>query len=337
MPVECKSVSVVMATYNGAKYVEEQLQSIIGQTFRPLEIIVSDDASSDATLEIVERLAAGCGIETKILRNAKPLGFRDNFLRASLIARGDFIAFCDQDDVWDAEKLEKCSKFFADPSISMIVHTAITVDRNANKIGDFRQGIRRSGIRQPLSYDPWLTFFGFSIVYRRELLRVADINDRFIDYIVPTEMIAHDRWIMFLAQMVGSTAELAEPLVKYRQHESNTFGSRSKNRKRFDRDIRRDTDFYIASTAKMLEIVCNIPEEVGYEFPLFDRDKSKLYLERALNQLTMRRYIYNSQSKISSFGKIYRCVKTGSYRSVHGGHNRWRSLGRDLQFALLGR
>lgn len=337
MPGQCKSVSVVMATHNGAKYIEEQLLSIIRQTFRPLEIIVSDDASNDGTLEIVERLTAGCGIETKVLRNERALGFRDNFLRASLVARGDYIAFCDQDDVWDRRKLEKCAKFFADPSISMIVHTATTVDKNANKIGNFRQGIRRSGIRKPLSYDPWLTFFGFSIVYRRELLSVADINDRFIDYIVPTEMIAHDRWIMFLAQMVGSTAELAEPLVKYRQHESNTFGSRSKKRAKAERDIKEETNAYIASTAKMLEIVSGFPVGVGYDFPLFDRERSKNYLEKALSQLETRNYIYNSNSRLSSLGKIYECIRSGNYRSVHSGRNRWRSLGRDLQFAFLGR
>jgi glycosyltransferase involved in cell wall biosynthesis len=335
MQREYKTVSVVMATYNGSKYIGEQLQSIINQTFQPLEIIVSDDASSDSTLEIVERFTANCGIEIKILRNEVRLGFRDNFLRASLVARGDFIAFCDQDDVWDVKKLEKCSAFFNDQNISMIVHTATTVDKYSNSIGEFRQGIRKSGIRRPLSYDPWLTFFGFSIVYRRDLLGIADINDRFIDYIVPTEMIAHDRWIMFLAQMVGSTAEIAEPLVKYRQHGTNTFGRSSKNAITLGRDIKNNIDFYIKSTSKMLEIVSNIPEAANHVFPSFNQVECMRFLRQALRQLEARKSIYNSTSRAVSLARIYECFKLGNYKSVHNNSNRWRSIARDLQFALL--
>jgi glycosyltransferase involved in cell wall biosynthesis len=329
-----KSVSIVMATYNGSKYIEEQLSSLIGQTLKPLEIIVSDDSSSDDTLEIVQRITAGCAIEIRLIRNEKALGFRDNFLRASLLARGDFIAFCDQDDIWDLDKLQKCSRYFDDRNIAMIVHRAETVDKDSHKIGEFRQGILRSVVKPPLSYDPWLTFFGFSIVYRRELLALADVNDRFIDYIVPTEMIAHDRWIMFLAQMVGSTAEIAEPLVKYRQHGNNVFGRGRRDLSVLGRDIKGETEYYIKSTSKMIEIVATFPDDTKLVFPEFDRRNCIDFLSRALKQLESRSVIYDAESRAVSLYRLYECIRSGRYKAAHNNRNRFRSIIRDLKFAL---
>ena len=225
-----KTVSVVLATHNGASYIEEQVRSISNQTLTPLELIVSDDASSDNSLQIVEDVLADCDFTVKINRNVRPLGFRDNFLQASLLAQGDFIAFCDQDDVWHPTKLEKCSEFFENKNISLIVHAAQLIDNDTNRIGMFRQGIEDTRVRAPLSYDPWGTFWGFSMVFRRELLKLVSINDRFIDYIVPSELIAHDRWIMLLGQMVGATAEIKDPLVDYRQHQQS-FRSRFHEKK----------------------------------------------------------------------------------------------------------
>src|SRR6516164_9097940 len=111
-----KTVSVVLATHNGAKHIEEQIRSIAAQTLAPSELIISDDASSDDTIAIVRNVVSHFGLatRTRINRNRTPLGFRDNFLRACLLAGGDFIAFCDEDDVWHPTKLEKCSQFFED-------------------------------------------------------------------------------------------------------------------------------------------------------------------------------------------------------------------------------
>src|SRR5215208_2051891 len=132
-----KTVSVVMATYNGSKYIDDQIKSLCNQTLAPIEIIVSDDNSTDNTLEIVRNLKNNSNIDFKIIKNSTRLGFRDNFIRASLEACGDFIAFCDQDDFWRADKIEKCSAFFSDRNISLIVHPAKTIDQFSNTIGEF--------------------------------------------------------------------------------------------------------------------------------------------------------------------------------------------------------
>ena len=101
-------VSVVLATHNGSKFIRKQLETLVDQTVPPLEIIVSDDASTDDTLQIIRKFASASAVEFKIVENIPPLGFRDNFLRAALSARGSLVAFCDQDDIWDTRKIDYC-------------------------------------------------------------------------------------------------------------------------------------------------------------------------------------------------------------------------------------
>lgn len=331
-----KSVSIVMATYNGARYIDEQFKSLVGQTFKPLEIIISDDASNDETVDKVYELSREVNdIGIKIIRNASPLGFRDNFLRASMDAQGDFIAFCDQDDIWDKTKLEKCSNYFYDDNIAMITHAAYTIDEKSTRIGSFNQGIESTCVRPPLCYDPWMTFYGFSIVFRRDLLNIADIHNRFIDYIVPAWPIAHDRWIMFLAQMVGSTVEISDKLVGYRQHPNNLFGVNAKKRKTVLRNTRSRSSDYILATRQMIDIVAKFPDSTSQLFPQFRREKCISFLERALRQLEARDAIYLSSSRVRALYGIIDCLMSSRYRAVHNNRTRWRSILKDIRFAML--
>ena len=329
-----KTVSVVLATHNGAKYIEEQIRSIAAQTLSPFELIVSDDASTDNTLQVTRDVLSECNLRTRIVRNEKALGFRDNFLRACLLAQGDFIAFSDQDDIWHPDKLEKCSAFFEDRRVSLIVHTAKLIDDDSNHIGAFRQGITDTTIKPPLSYDPWGTFWGFSMVFRREIVEMIDIKERFIDYIVPSELIAHDRWVMLLGQMVGAIAEIKDPLVSYRQHANNLFGDGS--RKKYDSlDIRQRSETYIRATSQMVGIVSKIPTGTNDAFPLFDKDRCRSFLNSALLQLRSRHAIYEAPSIPRSLRQLWTCLGDGTYRNVHDGSMRWRSLMRDVRFAAL--
>lgn len=333
-----KTVSVVLATHNGARHIEEQIRSIAAQTLAPSELIVSDDASSDNTIQIVQDIVSDAGLtnKTRVIRNRKALGFRDNFLRACLLAQGDFIAFCDQDDVWRPTKLERCSEYFEDKRVSLIVHAAELIDDDSNHIGMFRQGIRDTTIKSPLSYDPWDTFWGFSIVFRRKLIELIDINERFIDYIVPSEKIAHDRWVTLLGQMVGATAEISEPLVNYRQHSNNLFGDGFHKKKISAVDIRKRSEDYIKATSQMASVLSKIPIEANDSFPLFDKDRCQQFVNSALLQLRSRHRIYESSTRSSAFRRVWECLSDGYYRNVHNGSMRWWSLARDVKFAALG-
>ncbi len=102
-------ISVAMATYNGAKYIEEQLQSVIDQTYPVDEVIICDDRSSDETKAVVESYIEKNGLTDKIHFevNEKNLGYASNFMKALRKTDGDYIFFCDQDDIWVPDRIEK--------------------------------------------------------------------------------------------------------------------------------------------------------------------------------------------------------------------------------------
>lgn len=330
-------ISVVIATHNGSAFIREQLRSLVAQTVRPVEIIVSDDESTDNTLEIVREFVSLSNIPIIIFRNSPALGFRDNFLRGALRARGHFVAFCDQDDIWDPRKIELCSRHIDDRAVSMIAHTAVSVDAGNRALRLFSQGIQRDGVKPPLSYDPWLTFFGFSIVFRRDLLDLWDIEDRFTDFIVPSAMIAHDRWVTFLAQVVGQVVEIDVPLVRYRQHGNNLFGDGTRARHPRPRTAAGGSDPYRDATAAMIRIVTRLPDATAGAFPLFDRARAVGFLQRALHQLDEREAVYRSASRLDALKRLWALVTSGTYRAVHDGNIRWRSIAKDLKFTLVRR
>jgi glycosyltransferase involved in cell wall biosynthesis len=98
-----------MATYNGARFIGEQLDSLARQTHPPAELVVSDDASADETLDIVRRFAERAPFPVRIHRNGERIRWTENHHRAAALSSGDWIAYCDQDDVWRADKLERVS------------------------------------------------------------------------------------------------------------------------------------------------------------------------------------------------------------------------------------
>ena len=326
---------MVIATHNGARYLREQLDSLAAQTLAPLEIIVTDDASTDDTLEIVRNFASESQIQFRIIENQQALGFRNNFLKGALAARGALVAFCDQDDIWDPNKLELCATYANDRSIALIVHTAVSVDASNRKLGLFSQGIKGSGVKPPLSYDPWLTFFGFSMVFRRDLLDIWSTKDRFLDFIVPGHSIAHDRWIMFLAQIVGRTVEIDRPLVRYRQHDRNLFGDGLRKRRAKTQSVFQAQTAYQTATEDMIRIVAELPESTAELFPLFDRDKALRFLHRAVEQLERRGTVYSSSSRAEALRQVLSILSAGIYRAVHDDRLRWRSIAKDVRFALM--
>jgi hypothetical protein len=172
-------------------------------------------------------------------------------------------------------------------------------------------------------------------VYRRELLGLASLETRFTDYISPEHRIAHDRWITFLGQLVGATAEIDECLVGYRQHDANLFGQGSGARTQAATDIVGRTDLYMEVTRQMLSIIHGMDDGYREIFPLFNKGKCIEFFERALEQLRVRKEIYMEGSKLKAVLDICVSVSNKTYTSVHSGKLRWRSVVNDLRFVAL--
>ena len=116
-----KLVSVVMCTYNGSRFVAEQIDSICNQTYQHLQIIILDDASTDDTFDIV-RQYAGRDARIQCYCNDKNLGFNLNFSKACRLAAGDFVAIADQDDIWELTKIEKLVAKIQEREKTVLVH-----------------------------------------------------------------------------------------------------------------------------------------------------------------------------------------------------------------------
>ncbi len=215
------NVSVVMATYNGADFISEQLDSLAAQTRLPDELVVSDDGSSDVTVEIVRRFRRRAPFPVVVRQNHQRLGYGENFLSAACLATGDYIAFCDQDDIWHPDKIAISFGELVSTGADLFVHTATMIDRSGQRIGHFSQGISKKAVYAPLHLPPWSVFYGCTMMFPRRLLGVFDISRRGAHTFEHHGQLSHDLWIYFLATTLGRVIVDSIPLIDYRQHGAN--------------------------------------------------------------------------------------------------------------------
>ena len=217
------SVSVAMATYNGGRFLKEQLDSIAGQSALPLELVISDDGSTDGTLAIAESFSKTAPFPVAIHQNAKNLGYARNFRAAASRCKGELIAFCDQDDRWHPRRLETCLPHFSDPELLLLYHNAMVIDEEGQGNGRLYDLATERLALNLKPIGPWNYCNGLVQIFRSRLREYDDLWDQSISH-VTADILSHDRWYFFLAQVLGRVDFLDEALVDYRQHQSNTFG-----------------------------------------------------------------------------------------------------------------
>jgi len=228
-----KLISVCMCTYNGEKYLQNQVESIASQTRRPDELVVCDDASGDNTVEIIEAFASTATFPVHLTINEKNLGSTKNFEKAIGLCRGDIIVLSDQDDVWHPEKLRRLEAVFSEsPQIGAVFTDAQVVDERLI----------------PLGYSLWKSAgFGgreqrrlaeggaFDVLLRRNVVTGSTMAFRsdFKNLVLPIpENHVHDAWIAIIISAAAKVAALPEPLIKYRQHARNQIGAANPGIKR---------------------------------------------------------------------------------------------------------
>jgi glycosyltransferase involved in cell wall biosynthesis len=213
---ELMRISVCMAAYNGARYIEEQIGSILPQLGFSDELIIVDDASQDDTVQIVLSLHDDRII---LLRNEQNRGVVKTFERALMYASGDLIFLSDQDDVWRSDKVEMFKHFFAGkPMMTLAVSDARVVDQAGREIS-------ASWITGKAGFQPGIIsnlvknhYLGCAMVFRRIVLKYC--------LPFPPRAPMHDMWIGLTNQLFGETCFLNEVLVSYRRHGENTTSGR---------------------------------------------------------------------------------------------------------------
>ena len=313
-------ITVVVATFNGGKFIEEQFKSLLKQDLSPFEIIISDDGSTDQTLSVIRDLlpAAGDGPNVRIIKNPRNLGFGGNFLAAAGEATTELVAFCDQDDIWRADKLSKTLAVFSDPAVVLSVHPATTINATGAQIGVFSQGIAKRRTRGPLSYDPWGVFYGFSMTFRRSLLNLYPFDLRPIDYISGRGPMAHDRWIQFLANIAGDTVELDDQLVGYRQHGQNLFGASARVAERpLSREAATARGRVYANVARECRaILDHLDPEAAKSFQRLNLEAAIRFWDEVVEIDARRLALYEAPTRLKSISLFLSNLKRHTYSDV---------------------
>jgi len=332
-------MSLAMGTYNGANYIGDQLDSLAKQTVPPAELVITDDGSTDGTLDVVAQFAKKSPFPVRFEKNIERLGYRKNFMQAANMCTGTLIGFCDQDDIWFPNKIVSCLAAFDNPDTLLTYHNATVTSVKLSPIGTLEAHAAPKKVNPAQSMDPWSYGLGFTLVFRRSLMDYESFWPKSIDYNAPQHHEAHDQWFFFLASTLGSINYIAEPLALYRQHDTNACGwngSSSLNRslqnlaKTSVTDIKTRQDVAIARAT--------ILEALGKSL----NGDMNLRATRAANgyRLMAARYaarhaLYMANNPISKIGMLAAFAGRGGYLAK----NRWgvgpQALVRDIVRGIL--
>ena len=213
-----KKISVCMATYNGEKFIKKQLESILNQTMEVDEIIISDDNSTDNTLEIIKSFNNS---KIKVLKNLEQ-GVVNNFENSLEKSTGDYIFLADQDDIWTLDKVEKVIKNLK--IYDLVVHNAKIInseDKIICKKTFFEIRNSKKGLLKNLYKN---SYIGCCMAFNRNILEKS--------MPFPKNIPMHDSWIGLISEIYGKIYFDEEVLFYYRMHENNvTELNNSKNSK----------------------------------------------------------------------------------------------------------
>jgi len=215
--------SVVLATFNGALYLPEQLESIRRQVRPPDELVVSDDGSSDSTREVIAAFAAESPFPVRLLDGPKQ-GCAQNFWTAASLTSGDVIAWSDQDDVWHRDKLAISLDALATTRADMVSHAASVVGPGLQPLGRRYPAYATTRVLGPLQGDPLHVPPGFASAFRRSVFdEIAwDGRPQSHQHKYP---LPHDHAVSLMVFARHKRVELRDVLAQYRQHGSNLAGA----------------------------------------------------------------------------------------------------------------
>ncbi|MFN8673295.1 MAG: glycosyltransferase family 2 protein [Candidatus Sericytochromatia bacterium] len=231
-----KKVQIVLATYNGEKYIEEQINSILSQTYKNWELLIRDDGSKDNTLNIIDRYIKNYPEKIFLISdNLGKLGPCYNFLNLLKLTDKDYVFFCDQDDIWSKNKLkifvEKFIAIESKSNIPILLHSdLVIIDENKNIICDSYIKLSKINplINKSLKKILVRNFPGCSMAINKTLIEKL--------FPLPKGILMHDLWVSIIAVLLGEIHYIDEKLIYYRVHNNNTIGL-GKNRGKISFDL----------------------------------------------------------------------------------------------------
>lgn len=220
--MEHKKVSIVMCTYNGEQYLKAQLDSLLNQTYPLSEIIIQDDLSTDHTINIIQDYQKAYPHTIRLFQNQIRLGYNRNFLSAFQRATGDYIASADQDDIWEANKIDVLVKEM--DNAMLIFHNSVLFNQSCPDMGLLHKK-NWGEYPHPMSVLINPKAYGHQLLFHRDMLPLIK---QFENYNV-----SYDSLVYTLCSSVGNVKYLQQILVHWRRHETaTTFTGKRVNKNR---------------------------------------------------------------------------------------------------------
>jgi glycosyltransferase involved in cell wall biosynthesis len=318
------SISVAMCTYNGARFLPAQLESVATQERPPEELVVCDDGSSDNTLEIVREFARHAPFPVRLKMNQTNVGSTKNFEQAISLSQGAIVALADQDDVWYPPKLKQIENvFLRSDDVVLVFSDADVIDNDSRLVGRHlwssfsfdaakQHQVANGDALAVLIRHPVVT--GATMAFRRELLPLVTP--------IPDDEI-HDRWISYLLAVRGRFDIIPQPLMQYRQHGSQQLGLPPKAaRERMVHARDKGANFY-AEEIHRFEQIRDWVQARRIEFPYAEHALKEI--ERKLSHLAHR--VRLAPIKVARLPNVLRESLNGNYWRYSGG---WISIVKDL-------
>lgn len=249
-------ISVALCTYNGERFLSQQLESIAQQTRLPDELIVCDDRSTDRTVSILREFAASAPYPVNIYENEHNLGSAANFERAIRLCRGNLIALSDQDDIWYPVRLERSEQeFTVHPQAGLVFSDADVINDRDELTGPTmwqRLGFAGKRARDLLGGE-YLLLAKHRFVTGATMMFRASLRDRCLPI---GKGWIHDEWIALITAAFFELRPINQPLIRYRIHGSQQVGLQSKLKQRTQGTAAQRHWGRLAESTRELELLC---------------------------------------------------------------------------------
>ena len=293
-----EKVVIIMATYNGEKYIKEQLESIINQTYSNWKLIIHDDNSTDKTMDILYEYKIKYKEKIEIIDDKIVFkSAKKNFMHLLNIVKNEefeYALFCDQDDIWVNNKIEIMLDYARKENreIPIVIHSdSRLIDANDNVIGEsFNESSKLHKERKDfLSIYLWNIAQGCSMMINKKCFDFIDINIE--------KIIMHDWWICIIASIFGSIVYINKQLIDYRQHDNNCIGG-EKQKSIFDVIGVNKLETYKTETIRTYYLVYEQFKEIKKYFEHMPDSKKKIYNE-----------LLTVMGNGNMFNRIFLCIK----------------------------
>ncbi len=278
-------IDILLATYNGEKYLEEQLDSILNQTYENFRLLISDDGSKDNTRKILEKYSKK---DNRIILffQEKNLGVIKNFEFLLRKVENKYYMFSDQDDIWKKNKIEKSIIKLEETNSDLVYSDLEVVDENLNII--YKSYWKLKGIYKKIKkYNNFKSLYLNNFVTGCTIIAKSEQIKDVLPLPNTSKYILHDYWIALIISQKGKITYIEEPLIKYRQHKNNKIGSK----KRSDE---------LKSVAEIRELFIQVKKE---HFTVFIENNEKFVNEQIqkLNKKALEYYEMLGKKKNFNF------------------------------------